>query len=266
MKEAFAMTDRPRLLDLYCGEGGAARGYMDAGFTVLGVDNQARCSRYYARAVYLPDGVVQFVRDIGDWEERQFIEFVTHFGFKAIHASTPCQLFTELNSKRERHVNLIPHTRRLLQATGLPYVLENVRAAREHLIDPVSLDGLMFDNYVYTSQGQRFNLSRERLFEANWPLEAPTVTPSGFGAPEFPLANVYGGHIRARATPWRTGKGTGRTIDFPGEDRAAMARQLMGMPWATMQGMSEAVPPSYTKWIGQKLLEHIAQEEEEEES
>lgn len=31
---------RPRLLDLFCGAGGAARGYHDAGFDVIGVDEK----------------------------------------------------------------------------------------------------------------------------------------------------------------------------------------------------------------------------------
>jgi hypothetical protein len=31
----------------------------------------------------------------------------------------------------------------------------------------------------------------------------------------------------------------------------------MRMPWASMKGMSEAVPPAYTRWIGAHLLERI---------
>jgi DNA (cytosine-5)-methyltransferase 1 len=182
------------------------------------------------------------------------IYIIVHDGnYKAIHASPPCQFGTELNSDRSRHVNLIPHTRRLCEATGLPYVIENVRAVAKagHLVNPVSLDGTMFGNHCITSKGQRFDLLRERCFEANWPLKPASTSGLFF----FPLANVYGGHLRARSGPYRTGKGTGRTVDFEGEDRPALARQLMGMPWATMQGMSEAVPPAYTRWIGKQLME-----------
>ena len=32
------MSDKPRLLDLFCGAGGAAMGYHRAGFEVVGVD------------------------------------------------------------------------------------------------------------------------------------------------------------------------------------------------------------------------------------
>ncbi len=141
----------------------------------------------------------------------------------------------------------------ILRASGRPYVIENVRAAREHLIEPVSLFGDMFNCHATDSSGQRFNLSRERLFETNWTLVEGVRVPSS-----YPVANVFGGHFRVRSGAYRTGKGTGRTVDLPGEDRAALARRLMGMPWATMNGMSEAVPPAYCKFVGDQLLEHLA--------
>jgi len=140
----------------------------------------------------------------------------------------------------------------LCEASGLSYVIENVRAARKHLIEPVSLEGNMFDCHLVTSKSARFNLARERLFETNWPLPTPVYVDR-----LEPFANVYGGHLRCRSGKFRTGNGTGKTVDFPGEDRSALARQLMGMPWATMQGMSEAVPPCYTAYIGKHLMEHI---------
>lgn len=43
----------------------------------------------------------------------------------------------------------------------------------------------------------------------------------------------------------------------PGEDRPALARQLMGMPWATMAELSEAVPPAFTRYIGRQLMAHL---------
>ena len=99
---------------------------------------------------------------------------------------------------------------------------------------------------------QRFDLLRERGFETNWGLTAAV----DYGV-HYPIANVFGGHLRARSGEYRTGGNTGKTMDFPGEDKPALARQLMGMPWATMGGMSEAVPPSYCRYIGTQLLEKI---------
>ena len=259
---------RPWLLDLYAGEGGAAHGYVEAGFNVFGVDWKDHRVRYMEATVGVPlylNGIPliansprSWVDDILDWTEKSIVNLVTTHGFSAIHASPPCQFITELNNNKSRHVNLIPHTRCLLQATGLPYVIENVRAAADHLIAPISLFGTMFDNHLVTSKGQRFDLSRERCFETNWKLAPPSSYATRYDGVFFPVANVYGGHLRARSGPYRTGSGTGRTVDFPGEDRPALARQLMGMPWATMAGMSEAVPPSYTREIGRQLLEEIA--------
>lgn len=228
---------RPKLLDWFCCEGGAAQGYYEAGFDVIGVDlePQPRYPFPFVRADCL-DKASRLI----DWAD-------------AIHASPPCQFTTALNNDKSKHLNLIPQTRAILDASGKPYQIENVAAARVHLINPVALDGQMFGNHMVTSQGQRFDLLRERLFETNWGLQAP-AKPEG---PFFPVANVFGGHLRARSGEYRTGKGTGRTIDFPGEDRPALARQLMGMPWATMQGLSEAVPPSFTREIGRQLIEHL---------
>ena len=225
---------RPRrLLDLFACAGGAGEGYRRAGFEVMGVDNRPQPRNPHpficADVLTLP---VEFIRL-----------------FDAVHASPPCQFGTEMNSDKGRHLNLIPETRALLEEAGVPYVIENVRAVRPHLIEPTSLFGTMFDLHMTTSTGQRFDLSRERLFETSFPL----VPPWDPGA-AFPIANVVGAHIRCRSKGYRTGNGTGRTIDFPGEDRPALARALMGMPWASMAEMSEAVPPAYTEEVGRQLM------------
>lgn len=226
-----------KVLDLYGCEGGAAMGYHQAGADVTGVDlnRQPRYPFRFFQANAL-EVTVDFIR-----------------GFDLVHASPPCQGLTEMNNDKSRHLNLIPDTRELLVRAGVLYVIENVRAAREHLINPVSLFGTMFDCHMVTSKGQRFVLSRERLFETNWGLAAPD-DPGPMG---YPIANVFGGHLRARSGEFRTGKGTGRTRDFIGEDKPALARQLMGMPWATMNGLSEAVPPAYTAWIGRQAIAYL---------
>lgn len=230
---------KPRLGD-FCGcAGGAARGYQLAGFHVTSVD------------------IAPQRRSCADeFEQRDMLAFTPEelrARFDALHFSPPCQAFSELTPDKSRHVNLIPAARALARASGLPYVIENVRAARDHLINPVSLFGTMFDMHMVTSAGRKYVLTRERLFETNWLLVAPTDP----GAQGHPIANVYGGHLRCRSGEHRTGKGTGRTMDFPGEDRPALARQLMQMPWASMGEMSEAVPPPMTEHIGRQLLAHL---------
>ncbi|MFZ2252652.1 MAG: hypothetical protein WAW13_00590 [Minisyncoccia bacterium] len=230
---------KPKLFDMFCCAGGATRGYQQAGFHVTGADLR-RHPRYVGDAFIHGDALALdpgFIRE----------------NFDAVHASPPCQGLTEMNNDKSRHVNLIAPTRRLLDATGLPYTIENVRAARDHLVNPVSLFGTMFDCHMVTSAGQRFVLSRERLFEANWPIRVPHDP----GAEGHPIANVFGGHLRCRAKAYRTGNGTGRTRDFIGEDKPTLARQLMGMPWASMGEMSEAIPPAYTEWLGRLLIAHL---------
>jgi DNA (cytosine-5)-methyltransferase 1 len=231
------MRARPKILDLYACAGGAGVGYARAGYDVVGADirpsprNPHVCLE--ADALRLP---VSFLRM-----------------FDAIHASPPCQGLTDMNNDKSRHENLIPATRELLIASGKPYILENVRRARAHLLAPVSLFGTMFGLHCVTSAGVKFVLSRERLFETSWGLAAPADP----GTAGHPIANVIGGHIRARSGQYRTGGGTGRTVDFPGEDRPALAAQLMGIDWMTMHEMSEAVPPAFTQYIGGQLIDHL---------
>lgn len=228
---------RPKLLDLFACEGGAGEGYKRAGFDVFGVDIKPqphnRNPLIVADCLALP---VEFIRM-----------------FDAVHASPKCQGLTKMNNDKSRHENQIPAVRAILKAAGVPYVIENVEGAKNHLVEPVSLFGTMFDCHMVTSTGTKFVLSRERLFETNWNL----VAPADPGAQGHPIANVLGGHLRCRSGDYRTGKGTGKTVDFPGENRPALARQLMGMPWATMAGMSEAIPPAMTEHIGRQLLAHL---------
>lgn len=222
-----------RVLDLFCGEGGAGAGYRHAGATlVVGVD--LKPTRRYPGALFIRGDVLELD-----------VEFIRQFDL--VHASPPCQFGTAMrhapNAKGEAgHPNLIPATRRLLQAAGVPYVIENVAAVKSHLIDPIMLNGFMFKLGATTSTGQRFHLDRERWFETSWGLAAPDWAWER----KAPVIGMYGGHVRNRSAA-HGGRGT---VDFPGEDRPALARQAMGMSWATMNGMSEAIPPAMTCFIG----------------
>lgn len=107
---------KPRLLDLFCGAGGAARGYQLAGFHVTGVDNRPQ-PRYAGDAFILADAL-EYAR--------------THaWGYDAIHASPPCHDHTTLAALagRDGTGHLLADTRVLLDEAGLPYVIENVPGA-----------------------------------------------------------------------------------------------------------------------------------------
>jgi len=119
-----------RLLDLFCGAGGASEGYRRAGFEVVGVDIRKQ-----------PHYPFEFVK-------KYVLCLTTHYlkGFDAIHASPPCQKFTAYRRKGlhvgEGYPNLIPEIRRQLTKTGVPWVIENVMGAP--LENPIRLCGSSF--------------------------------------------------------------------------------------------------------------------------
>lgn len=137
---------RPKLLDLFCCQGGASQGYEDAGFLVTGVDIDPQ-----------PRYPFHFVQ--GDALK---VLLERHHEFDAFHASPPCQAHT--NAQRiqgNTHPDFIEATRAAFHLIGKPWVIENVRGAP--LVDPVVLCGSMFGLETY----------RHRLFETNWELTAP---------------------------------------------------------------------------------------------
>ena len=221
---------KPRILDLYCCEGGAGTGYARAGFEVVGVDIEPQPLYPYDFIQYdalaflkKPDGSVM------DWSE-----------FDAIHASPPCQFATRYgNNKkhvRDDHPNLIPATRELLQAAGLPYVIENVEDAHPWLHGPAMICGT----------GLGIRVRRHRLFETNWPLE------------DVPCDH---GRFTDRIFPGSSNRPNGRTVMNVGEYRVPLAtqREVMEMPWADLYGISQAVPPAYTEHIGSQLFAFLRQ-------
>jgi DNA (cytosine-5)-methyltransferase 1 len=141
------MTSKPReqrkkILDLYCGAGGASMGYYQAGFEVVGVDIKPQ--PHYPFEFYQADAL-EYPLD----------------GYDAYHASPPCQGYSKCTSMkyRKNHSRQIAAIRNRLKGTGKPYIIENVEGARHHLIQPIMLCGSMFG----------LPIRRHRYFEI-WPL------------------------------------------------------------------------------------------------
>ena len=226
------MRARPRLLDLFCCQGGAAAGYDAAGFDVTGVDFRS-----------MPRYPYRFVR--GD-----ALAYVAEHGgeFDAIHASPPCQAHTALRSRipvegpqlfaMATHPDLVPATRAALTATGRPWIIENVPGAP--LRDPVVLCGSMFGLDAVCGDGVVRQLRRHRLFEASFPI-APPGPCSHHGQP----VGVYGEGGRQT-----TG---GRYKADTGEAVAALR-----VPWMDRRGVSQAIPPAYTEHLGRQLSAAVA--------
>jgi DNA (cytosine-5)-methyltransferase 1 len=209
---------RPRLLDLFCGAGGSAKGYHRAGFDVVGVDHHPQ-----------PRYPFLFI-------QADALEFVARNGhhFDAIHASPPCQTFTAYRRKGhgvgDGYPNLIPDTRQALQATGLPYVVENVEQAKGELRDPYLLCGSMFG----------LDVQRHRMFETTAAMLTPTCN-HGVWTPRFPPASN-------RTNLRRTVEVGVYRIPLPVQQRA------MGIDWMRLGELSQAIPPAYTEFIGAQLL------------
>jgi DNA (cytosine-5)-methyltransferase 1 len=131
-----------RLLDLFCGAGGASMGYHRVGFEVVGVDIKPQ-----------PRYPFEFI-------QADALE-VPLEGFDAIHASPPCQKFTMLKRLYDdrEYKDLITPLREKVLETKLPYIIENVEGSP--LLNPITLCGSMFNSA---------ELRRHRWFECSFPV------------------------------------------------------------------------------------------------
>jgi len=162
---------KPRILDLFCGAGGAAMGYYRAGFDVVGVDIEPQ--KNYPFEFILADALqlMDALTITGEWRGNSSNGF-TVWRLKdldAFHASPPCQKYSVMTNGRWQdrvaaHPDLIKPTRERLVATGKPYIIENVPGAKAELINPIMLCGTMFG--LQTKGGSQ--LRRHRYFETSW--------------------------------------------------------------------------------------------------
>lgn len=135
------VVTRPQLLDLFCGGGGAGKGYHRAGFDVTGID--------IAPQPHYPFRFIQ----------ADALTFPLS-GFDAIHASASCQRWARVTAwrgSRESHPDVLTPMLARLAATTVPWIVENV---------PES--GIRAD---YLLCGTQFGLSvrRHRVFQCgNW--------------------------------------------------------------------------------------------------
>lgn len=231
------MGRTPRIADLFCCAGGAGVGYRQAGFEVVGFDIKPQPNYPF------------------DFRQRDVMSLTPEelrAEFDAVHASPPCQGHTTLRRlpNAKGHADLVPATRALLAATGLPWVIENVMGAP--LIEPVVLCGTMF------GLGSGINeLQRHRKFELNWGLlrRVPACVhrvdePVGDGRLRG-VVPVYGDY----PSPTQRDAIRRRGGTFPKKaDRA----EAMGVTWPTTnKEIAQMVPPAYTRWLGEQLLAYV---------
>lgn len=222
------MSKRPRLLDLFCGAGGCSVGYHRAGFDIVGVDNRP-----------MPRYPFEF-------HQADALEFVAAHGheFDAIHASPPCQAFSRaknIQNARGDAPDLIAATRAALEATGKPWVIENVIGAP--LIFPIMLCGTQFG----------LRLRRHRLFESSFMMLSPS-NPCRHREGDL---TIFGNAVelcRSGAVVYKPGDGSNRKRRRTSVDRG---REAMGIDWMNRSELSQAIPPAYTEFIGRQLIDQL---------
>lgn len=213
--------NKPRLLDLFCGAGGAAMGYHRAGFEVVGVDIAPQ--PHYPFEFHQADAI-ETLPSIGT---RHWLT-----GFDAIHASPPCQAYTWAAARwRRQRPMLAEITRSHLDMIGLPYVIENVPGAGRHIGGNLILCGQMFG----------LPLVRHRVFAVEPPL------PMGLHLHHPPCQGL----VKSGRASTVAGHGGDNVKGMGGR---AQKQAAMGIDWMTDEELNEAIPPAYTEWIGTQLL------------
>lgn len=204
----------PVLLDLFCCAGGCSRGYQMAGFYVVGLDK-------YPQPHYIGD---EFI--LGD--ALDYLANADLSRYAGFHASPPCQHYSKArNLQGNEHPDLIGRVRELLKATGKPYVIENVRGA------PLADNAVML-------VGSMFGLRtmRPRLFECSFPVPFQLAPP--------PFAK----HAKMGRPPQE-----GEYVHVVGHmSNVPYCREAMGIDWMAQAELAQAIPPSYTRYIGEYLM------------
>lgn len=250
-----------KLLDLYCGAGGAAMGYHRAGFDVVGVDIKEQSNYPF-----------EFIQSDVFSLEQEFIE-----GFDIIHASPPCQAYSystaRLRKAGREYPDLLGATRDILTKTDKEYIIENVVGAK--LVKPLKLCGTMFNLEVI----------RHRLFEINsdkW-VYPPCGCKHCGSIKNGDYASVLSGGNEDLLASWKL-KNNDRVgfialrEEYKNGSKKRLARQrskyhcvsghggdsisfkyldwcdAMGIDWMTKYELTQAIPPAYCEHIGKLLL------------
>ena len=253
-----------RLLDLFCGAGGAAMGYHCSGFDeIVGVD------------------ITSQPRYPFEFFEADALEYLAEHGteYDAIHASPPCQGYSIMHNLpwlrgRDYPLLLLP-TIEMLEALGKPYVVENVMGARygakglkKRGIEAPGLRAGWLCGFMF---GLPF--CRHRLFATNWMWLAPghpkheAVIQSGRTLKDRANQVAYresagrdSGGLTQPAHSLASGQGNGAQVNGVGIGHAKgwrLAAEAMGIDWMKRQELTQAIPPAYTEFVGRQMLERL---------
>ncbi len=194
-------------------------GYYLAGFDIIGVDTKPQPQYPFAT---LRREALSVLRDDNLLAQ-----------IDAIHASPPCQSESRLRHRTGRHYpDLLSPTLDLLHdLVDIPWVVENVEATTK-MPRPITLCGTHFG---LGAAGRV--LRRHRKFSTSFLLPDP--------GPCWCTGKAVGG-VYGSLAPSPNARGHKFTPD--------QARYAMGIDWMSRAGLSLAVPPDYTRWIGEHLM------------
>jgi DNA (cytosine-5)-methyltransferase 1 len=157
-------VSRPRLLDLFCGDGGASMGYVMAGFDVTGVDISPR-PRY--PFTFVQGDATTYPLD----------------GFDALAGSPPCNDHSTLSFLAGKHDTgwMLAHTVDRFRASGLPWAVENVETA-----DLPGATLLCGTHFGLGAEGRVLKRHRKFLTSFEVPHPGPCICRG------MPVGGVYG--------------------------------------------------------------------------
>jgi len=207
---------KPRLLDLFCGAGGAAMGYSRAGFEVVGVDIKPQ--PHYPFEFHQADALPYPLE-----------------GFDAYHASPPCQGYSISQYMQgvkgaDKHIDAVRYS---LEATGRPFVIENVLGAP--LKNAIELSGMSFG----------LKIIRRRLFELH-----------GFDILLIPSPHQVKNYRDEGYLPYHHGTSVKRG-HLPNIWTKPRLETAMGIDWMDVKELTQAIPPAYTEFIGKYLMQEL---------
>jgi DNA (cytosine-5)-methyltransferase 1 len=227
---------RPRLLDLFSCQGGAAKGYHDAGFEVVGVDIEPQ-PRYpfefhqadaleVLNSLILDDGPPRF------WGP-----------FAAIHASPPCQDHSATKVLGAGHGTgwLLAATLEAVRGLTVPWVVENVVGSSvPHQGDLFGSNGLTLCGCMFPEL--RGLLYEDRVFETSFGIPQPDHIP----------------HVWAQTKMGRPPK-PGECMQLTGHfTDPEEGRRRLGAEWMNRDGLAQAIPPAFSRYIGERMMAQLA--------
>jgi DNA (cytosine-5)-methyltransferase 1 len=228
------IENKPILLDLNCGAGGASAGYSDSGFFVVGFDKHEQPN--YPYALYVT-GSSDLLYNLENMRTSQAsLEIRSEDNNYEIKVDDIAAIHCRIVNQSE-----IPMIRNMLNHFRIPYVMEHTSNAK--LMNPIMIEGSWVGLHPTAMLP---GVKMRRFFESN-----VTLIP--------PVRLKYPGTVN---------DGRYITTSFGSAKKLSTLRNAMGVQWMTCrkkdrgntedpgnwQDVINATPPAYTAFIGEQLM------------